>query len=195
MACRTTRKGPRRPAAKAPPVDQELVELASVIAEYSLDNNAFGWFQVPWRDGWNAVGLACTLSQIEPPSWLYKAIDTRNIEPSMYWLAEEQLADCTDPMLRAALRCLQVLIANSSGGGHAYNAILIPPFTGLDPERITDTIMEWRCRDSIGTTVQFQGDANDRQRGAFRAAWRRGLYLAAYSLPPATVRGQMKVYK
>jgi hypothetical protein len=60
---------------------------------------------------------------------------------------------------------------------------------------VADDILEHRCRDSIGTTAVFQGDSNDRQRGAFRTAWSRGLYLAAYSLPAATVKGQLKVIK
>jgi hypothetical protein len=202
MPSRAPRKGPRKPEAKPPPIDQELADLAAVIAEHTLDNNAYGWFRTPWRDGWNAVGLARAEGQRtgmmiiggDVRGWLNTAITERAIDPAIYWIAEEYLSEVLNMnrATRAALRCLQVLIANSSGGGHAYNAILIPAFIDVDPADVADDILEWRCRDSIGTTARLQGDPNDRLRGAFRTAWSRGLYLAAYSLPSATVAGQMR---
>lgn len=213
MPSRIPRRGPRKPAIKPPPIDQELADLAAVIAEGALDNNAHGWFCTPWRDGWNAVELAHDLVEPNEPNswraveatWLGRLIYAGPQERErtrwgneVYWMAEEQLRDTTDVadrMMRAALRCLQVLVANSSGGGHAYNAILIPAFLHVNPAAVVDSIMEHRCEDSIGTTMQLQGDENDRLRSAFRTAWSRGLYLAAYSLPPATVLGQMRVIK
>jgi len=182
-ACRT----PRRP----PKLDPELANLAAVIAEYQLDNNAYGWFRMPWRDGWNAVRLAHAVGQEQPNSGPLGLSFTRHDcanDPSLYWAAEERLIDRTlilNAPQRAALRCLQVLIANSSGGGEAYNAILIPAFLHVPEAVAAPFILEARCRDSIGTTAQLQGDANDRQRAAFRTAWSRGLYMAAYSIPPA----------
>jgi hypothetical protein len=192
MRCKTPRKGPRR---TPPRLDPELENLASVIAEYELDNNAYGWFRMPWRDGWNAIGLAHAVD-VEY-RWLEDVLRDRSTEPSLYWQSEEQLADATHyPMRRAALRCLQVLLANSSGGGHVYNNILIPAFLHADPEVVSDDILEFRCRDSIGTTAVLKGDANDRQRAAFRTAWSRGLYMVAYSLPPATQStGKLTVIK
>jgi hypothetical protein len=207
MPSHPPRRGPRKLPVKAPPINQELADLAAVIAEHTLDNNAYGWFRTPWRDGWNAVELAHDLPgqhvrnswSVTEATWLGRlmltdpqAHERRLWGNEMYWMAEDELRDTMDPMMRAALRCLQVLVANSSGGGHAYNAILIPAFLHVNPAGVVDDILERRCHDSIGTTARLQGDPNDRLRGAFRTAWSRGLYLAAYSLPPATVAGQMR---
>lgn len=99
-------------------------------------------------------------------------------------------------MTRAALRCLQALVAKSDGGGEVYNAILIGPFSTVLPEDVHNLVLEYRCRDSIGTTAELQNDANDRQRRAFSIAWKRGLYHAAYSLPPAVKpAGKLAVVK
>jgi hypothetical protein len=194
MRCKTPRKGPRRRPQKAA-VDDELSELAAVIAEYTLDNNAENWFKLPWRNGWNAVELAARSAGDDEDPWLLLVCAKRIADQGAYWNAQDQLSTTVTPsrMLRAALRCLQVLIANSSGGGAVYNAILRGPFEAQDPERVSDLVLEYRCRDSIGTTAVMQGDTNDRLRKAFSIAWGRGLYMAAYSLPPATVAGQLKV--
>ena len=195
------RKTPRRAPAKAPTIDQELLDFAAVIAEHTLENNAHGWFHTPWRDGWNAVGLAYELAVPDTFRWLNDVLLHKQAEPQLYWQAEDRLIELaaqnqnTVMMERAALRCLQVLVANSSGGGHAYNAILISAFSLPAPAEVVDDVLEYRCRDSIGTTAVLQGDSNDRLRGAFRTAWTRGLYVAAYSLPQATVIGQMRVIK
>jgi len=193
------RKTPRRAPAKAPTIDQELLDFAAVIAEHTLENNAHGWFHTPWRDGWNAIGLAYMSGTHDTFRWLSGVLERKEVEPALYWEAADRLIELqvvdTSAMERAALRCLQVLVANSSGGGHAYNAILIPPFSLLAPSEVAEHILEYRCRDSIGTTAVLQGDSNDRLRGAFRTAWTRGLYVAAYSLPQATVIGQMRVIK
>jgi hypothetical protein len=119
----------------------------------------------------------------------------RSISQDSYWIADELLSTelTPDRMLRASLRCLQVLIANSDGGGMVYNSILLGPFSGLTPSTVADTVLQYRCRDSIGVFPMLQGDGNDRLRRAFSIAWKRGLYMAAYSLPPATVRGQLKL--
>ncbi len=201
--CRAPRKGikrpPRRP--RAADHDGELAELASALAEYSLDNNAHGWFRPSWRDGWNAVELATRagvgFSHDEASTWLEEIYNRRNAHPSVYWTAQDLLAsNISTKMIRAALRCLQALIANSHGGGEVYNAILVGPFSERLPEEVFDLVLEYRCRDSIGTTAQLQGDTNDRQRRAFSIAWNRGLYLAAYSLPPAVkLVGKLTVVK
>lgn len=88
-------------------------------------------------------------------------------------------------LLAAGLRCVQLKLANSHGGGAVYNEILIPTFLSLEPGKVEDLVLEARCRDAIGTTHQLQGDKDDRKRQAFTTAWKRGLYLAAYSIRPA----------
>jgi hypothetical protein len=196
-----SRRSKRR--AHKPTLDDELMELASVLADYQLDNNAFGWFRPPWRNGLNAAGL-CNLAAFtlwdhhEPESALVH--NARKLTDSIvqghkigaYAEAGELYNRLVFPrggmtfrLLATGLRCAQLHLANSHGGGHVYNELLIPEFLGVDPATVEAIILEWRCRDAIGTTHHLQRDHNDRQRSAFTIAWRRGLYLAAYSLPPA----------
>jgi hypothetical protein len=191
--CKSPRKGIKRAQRRPQAADRdgELDELASVIAEYSLDNNAGGWFRPAWRDGWNAVELASTIAyrdeRCEPTfgGWLRTVCTHRSDDHETYWRAQDLLATSPSPMFRAAFRCLQILIAKSAGGGEVYNAILVGPVSRMLPEAVYDLVLEYRCRDSIGTTAQLAGDINDRQRRAFTIAWKRGLYQAAYALPPA----------
>jgi hypothetical protein len=172
-----------------------MTELAVVLAEYSLDNNAYGWFRLPWRNGWNAIELAMQatlklesgLCESSQRDWLLSVCQYRAIDQETYWIAQDQLSTTPSPMMRAALRCLQVLIAKSDGGGEVYNAILVNRFEALLPEQVADLILEHRCRDSIGVSAELNGDRNDRLRRAFTIAWKRGLYMAAYSLPPVTL--------
>jgi hypothetical protein len=195
------KKGPKR-APPRPKADDELAHLASVIADYSLDNNAGGWFRPAWRDGWNAVELATKASTAcSEVTWLDAVCTNRALTAGAeaYWRASELLSNGrADAMCNAALRCLQVLISHSDGGGEVYNAILVRPFSErVFPEDVFDLVLEYRCRDSIGTTAVLQGDINDRQRRAFVIAWKRGLYLAAYSLPPAIKpeSGKLTIWK
>jgi hypothetical protein len=170
-----------------------MAQLAAVIAEYTLDNNAANWFKLPWRDGWNAIELAERAADrtgdVTDDGWLHAVCDCRLMGPDVYWIAQDRLSPVTTPcgLLRAGLRCLQVMLAKSDGGGEVYNAILLGAFSSRSPEIMMDLVLEYRCRDSIGTTAVLCGDRNDRLRRAFTTAWKRGLYLAAYSLPPATV--------
>lgn len=166
-----------------------MSELAAVIAEHTLDNNATSWFRLPWRNGWNAVELAMCAVPITEPSdlWIDDVCRLRTLDQDVYWTAQDRLSTTVTPskMMRAALRCLQALIAKSDGGGEVYNAILLGPFSEVYPEAVDSIVLEYRCRDSIGVGAELRGDVNDRLRRAFTIAWKRGLYLAAYSLPPA----------
>lgn len=188
MRCKSGsgRKGPRRPPPKQMPIDDELSELASVIAEHQLDNNAAGWFKMPWRDGWNATELAARAAE-SPDGWLSDVCRMRATGQDIYWQAQDRLSTVItpSPMMRAGLRCLQLMLARSDGGGEVYNAVLIGPFSTLLPENVADLVLEYRCRDSIGVSPNLLGDGNDRLRRAFSIAWKRGLYAAAYSLPMA----------
>ena len=198
-----SKKARRRPARiehpKQPQLDDELQELAVVLDEHRLEANAENWFSVPWRDGWNAVALASdfygaddytevTSEERHIWKWLETVIEKRDDRSHIYWEATEYLQQCTrfeTKYLSAALRCLQVLLANSSGGGTVYNAILKAASDKLVPIQLhSDIILEYRCCDAIGTTSVMQNDQHDRLRRAFVIAWQRGLYQAAYSLRP-----------
>jgi len=207
--CKTPgRRKPRRAAPRAQQhgLDDDLAELAAVIAEFQLDNNVHGWFRPAWRDGWQAIELAWsswgslgwgipTEYEQEISHWLFSMLARRTVTTDVYERAGdliETLPSIGDmrrsKYLIAAFRCYQILIANSSGGGEVYNDVLKKAFDGIEIEEplgYAEHILEYRCRDAIGTTAQLQGDANDRLRRAFRTAWQRGLYLAAYSLPPS----------
>jgi hypothetical protein len=194
------RKRRKLPDLNKPTPDEDLHELASVLDEHRLDQNAAGWFKVPWRDGWCAVRLAvgCFDSTFDHYSseregdickFLKLQIVKHECTAEGYWTAAEYLngvdTDNVSPFLLAALRCLQVLISNSSGGGEVYNVILSLAFGRVAPDHLFEEIvLEHRCRDALGTTSIPQNDKNDRVRRAFSIAWRRGLYLAAYSLKP-----------
>jgi hypothetical protein len=181
-------------------IDNELAQLAEVLAEMQLDNTAYGWFRPPWRNGHNAARL-CSIAAFlawdhhEPESTLVhnarRLIDSPTTADT-YEQAGDQYRQLAFPktgntfrLLATGLRCLQIHLANSHGGGVVYNELLIPAFLPIEPSVVDHVVLEWRCVDSIGTTHMLQGDRNDRQRAAFTTAWRRGLYLTAYALPPA----------
>jgi hypothetical protein len=196
------RKGKKR-VAKPPRVDEELAQLASVLAEMQLDNNAYGWFRIPWRDGVNAVLLAFGAARIDfdaigLDTTLPADIDTildaaPRWDATIYELAGRahqrlvsgRVNTNATHLFAAALRCVQLKIANSHGGGSVYNEVLIPAFLRVEPAKIESVVLHWRCVDAIGTSPTLKGDRNDRQRAAFTTAWKRGLYLAAYAIPPA----------
>jgi hypothetical protein len=197
-----SRKAPRR-ARRPTPIDDDLAELAGVLSEYALDNTAYGWFRPSWRNGFHAIDLACSTAMTLSSAGAYP--DMANVQEILAltagqnWnssLAYEQAGKLyngliqpklnTDParLLAAALRCFQLKIANSHGGGAAYNEILIQAFLPIEPALVERLVLEYRCRDAIGTTSHLQGDKYDRERSAFSIAWKRGLYFAAYSIKP-----------
>ena len=198
-------KDPRRKGklrSRKPVIDDDLIELASVLAEYQLDNNAYGWFRPLWRNGEWAVALAKHVA-LDPAvrdgtglgleQQAVALIDGAQRNAETYEIAGKLHNEIVQPkintntarLLAASLRCLQLKIANSHGGGLVYNEVLIPAFLPIEPSLVEHLVLEFRCNDAIGTTHQLRGDRNDRQRHAFTVAWKRGLYLAAYSLPPA----------
>ncbi len=194
------RKGIRR-AHKPLQIDDDLAELAEVLSEYSLDNTAYGWFRPPWRNGAHAIDLARwvagSLKQLDDsyPRNYFEILnilddhprDIRSYEKAgklFNELIQPKLGTDVSRLLAAALRCLQVKIANSHGGGATYNEILIPAFLPLEPATVEKHVLEYRCRDAIGTTSHLQGDKYDRERSAFKTAWKRGLYFLAYSIRP-----------
>lgn len=85
------------------------------------------------------------------------------------------------PFVRAAMRCVQVLVANSDGGGHVYNAILGPIAASITEE----DIITWRCADAIGVHPSEPATPEiERRRRLFATAWRRGLFHLAYAIQP-----------
>mgnify|MGYP000863855636 CR=1 FL=1 len=177
----------RKPARRAPhkpKIDDELIELARVLDEQRLDKNAAGWFSVPWRDGWNAVQLAFEIgagpADSEWTASMSRWINERTRSAQAYFEAGDFLerlrGGVLDPFARAALRCYQLLVAQSDAGGEGYNRILFPLFDAHPPERFDLAVLHWRARDALG------GFVDERRRAAFNTAWRRGLYRAAYAV-------------
>ncbi len=196
------RKGQKRAPRKQPPVDDDLNMLASVIAEYQLDNTAYGWFRPLWKNGLNAAALARDAARapgvadglgMAAERDAMALLDRGLVEPDLYEkcgavytaLVQPKINTNTCRLLAVGLRCMQLSIARSDGGGTVYNELLIPVFLPLDPKHVELLVLEHRCKDAIGTTSHLKGDRNDRQRSAFRIAWQRGLYLAAYAISPA----------
>jgi hypothetical protein len=176
--------------------------LASVLAEYELDNNAYGWFRPAWRSGINAARLAHATAKRLDVSEIGVHELGRLLDPAFYqawsrleWYEHlgafysstlrERMNTPASRLLAASARCLQLHLSNSHGGGEVYNEILIPMFLPIDEGIVQDLILEYRCIDAIGTSHHLKRDRNDRQRAAFTIAWKRGLYLAAYSIQPA----------
>ena len=200
------RKGKRR-APRVTPLDDELLELAGVLSEYQLDNNAYGWFRPPWRNGECAIGLAAAAAyqtgifdgNIETvyDETIIKALIDEAPRDSMTYeragelhrrLIQPKINTTTARLLAAALRCVQLKISNSHGGGMVYNEILIPAFLPIKEQLVEGLVLDFRCLDALGTTRQLTNTNADRQRSAFTIAWKRGLYLAAYALKPVEAR-------
>jgi len=192
----------RKPPKRKQPVkvddwlaDKELAELALMIDEYKLDKNKEGWFTLPWRDGFNAASLAIAVWQRTVPqtprpeinAFLYviPLIQVRNRSRWTYERIDEVLSTSQHhtgfATIRVGLRCAQISIARSDGGGQVYNDLL----KQLDETVLENEVIQHRCHDVTGVNPGLVGDVNDRLRRAFVIAWRRGLYHAAYALPQA----------
>jgi len=192
---RTIKRKPARPK-----IDDDLAELADVLAQNTGPKGSAGWFSIPWRFGWNAVRLAFALCGNTLPTWNRDSEDRKWLEAllespnptksaALYWRAQDLLLDLNVPRektaARAALRCLQVYVGESDGGGALYNDILRPVFEAHEANGVSfgqDLMLRWRCQDAIYTTIILQNDKNDRYRRAFKIAWERGLYQAAYAI-------------
>lgn len=201
MAKRQRRKPPKRKPV-TPPIDPDLRELAEALDEFRLDRNAEGWFTLPWRDGRNAARLAADVadsilgdnfhtplmrSAVMRSAIAYVNEHSKVYTPSneIYWMCEELIRSLPEingwHAARAALLCLQRWSSNSDAGGTAYNAWLR---NGLGSDVTELQVIEHRCHDALGVGPQLRGDAGDKQRRAFVLAWKRGLFHAAYALPP-----------
>lgn len=191
----TASQGPRRGPRRRPRLvlDADVAHLAHALTLNPDHDNPEGWLRLPWLVGWNAVELARAIaSLVEPYAPLRDPLATMCLDrvgsSSVYAEAERltQAAYGAYPAHYVALRCLQVQVANSDGGGHVYNAWLLPVFLRLTNEELGDAsraVLTWRCRDAIGVGPNLRGDALDELRRAFKTAWTRGLYRTAYALP------------
>jgi hypothetical protein len=186
------RRGPKRPRRK-PSLDPEVLHLAHALTLNPDHDSPEGWLRLPWQLGWNAIELAREIAHLTDRYAPFRdPLATLCVErvstPSVYEEAERlaQLAYGTHPAYYVALRCLQMQVANSDGGGRVYNAWLLPVCLRLTNEELGEAsraVMTWRCHDAIGVGPSLRGDALDEMRRAFRTAWTRGLYKTAYALP------------
>lgn len=163
-------------------------ELLAVLVESKADYNVAGWLSVPWRDGWNAARLALNItlgsSEYNRIAGMHNLVDLMWVEGTRsaraYAELEEMLHEirwsAATPALRAAMRCMQVVIANSDGGGHVENAILEGVVFGEHEQLMLDA----RRIDAVGHDISPVGE---RRRQAFLTAWRKGLYRVAYAIP------------
>lgn len=193
MTKQAGRKKPKRkPIENAESIDLEF--LSQVLDENRLEHDSEGWFTIPWRDGWNAVTLAhrlCpTWDALGAKNFMTIAISKRDASNQTYWQCDEYLSQISTNIgvdatfIYAALRCLQVLSSNSSGGGEVYNTILRRAVdkSGCNVEDIENSILIYRCLDAIGVGPLLMNDPHDRYRRAFTIAWKRGLFHAAYAI-------------
>lgn len=197
MARDPSRKKARRPEAKPPKIDSDLLQIAQLLDEHRLETNEKGWFTLPWRDGENAVRLALAVYETQwphiiggaPVALWQIASDLQNTGIDQH-LSYEQLDEYRYSMpishplskyIRAALRCRQLKISNSHGGGHVYNDVLVLALYGDVTEA---QVIEWRARDALNNTIGNTSQQWERARKTFELAWKRGLYHAAYAIKP-----------
>jgi hypothetical protein len=186
------RKGPKRVPAKAPKIDPELAQIAQLLDEHRLETNATGWFKLPWRNGYFATALAlevfdCAAERdaITIPSALSDA--RHHIQKMTY----EELDDLRHGMpiyhflsryIRGAIRCRQLLLSKSDGGGYGYNDVLR---VAVGDHVGEEQMIEWRARDALNVLPADRStQAWESARKTFELAWKRGLYHAAYAIKP-----------
>jgi len=192
-----SRKAPKRKPPKVQ-LDDDMTELAVALAQYEIDEGAAGWLKMPWRSGWNAVRFAIDFAHVQqlyPEDefiWLNSLIPLGGAERWAYWTIQDFLEKSSGrwPMFHAAMRCAQIMLTDhGSGDGSIFNAVLTRPLVEwrapADLTHYAQCMESARCRDSIGVGALNLNDGNDWLRSAFRIAWRRRLYGAAYALPPA----------
>jgi hypothetical protein len=167
-----------------------------------------GTFEPPWRSVSGALGLVSRLAMVLPDDGdslsqrfptlgavAWRAIDdiTRALEPYLTSQRYEQLDNLLDDVRRsppsgegelvaAGLRICQLAIANSHGGGHAYNSPLRRAAETLldrgwiEPDALAQVIERARLHDALGS------GADAKKREAFRTCWRAKRYALAYCL-------------
>jgi len=167
-------------------LDDDLLDLARALDENRCESSLDGWLSVPWRNGRNAIVLAERISALlgEPDDddgwWLAEQLKRPRGGVDVYHEAQERSFATKSLVIKAGLRCMQLWISNSDGGGEIYNVVLRRALIGVDERRIAELVEGIRREDALGD--EPIGPRRERARAAFRIAWRRGLYAAAYAL-------------
>ena len=204
------RKAKRRPSREHQDEEAEekreadLDELWEVLAETKQPT----WWHIPWRDGLNTAELCLRLARaaeagyrIDDPNATIKLTMIHTIQKLIsapnrfqntetYFQLQEHLsvlAGCShlsgDHFITIAVRSCQLVISNSHGGGHAFNALLRGVWERHAPLDADKLMRATRCKDALGFPPEFdQNIAADRLRRAFYTAWDRGLYQVAYAI-------------
>lgn len=171
--------------------------LFDVLWESSYDPD--GAFGPPWRSVAGPLSLVLRLAVSapgRPPEvgagvWqaLHEATEDldRYRTAGQYWRLTDfldsvrRVPPCAEAELaQAGIRVLQLAIANSDGGGHAYNGPLSRAVETLmqhgwvDVGELALAIERARLYDALGP------DAAPRRQAAFRTCWRAGRYALAY---------------
>lgn len=187
-------------------VDPDLTTLMEMLEQHKFEQNYLSWFSLPWRDGWCAAKLAFACHEQYAFSerreneirrnraWC----DDKQVSPRLYEEASAMIAVVAQRVMvvgtnyerfhMAGLRCVQLLISNSHGGGNVYNDVLSHAFGNVPnwwPNELRRQVRDARCEDAIGVPAGFDGTSDDKLREAFKIAWDRGLFQAAYALPRA----------
>lgn len=205
MTTKQFRKSKRRPSSeRANRVaevkhDADIAELWEVLQE---QRPFTPW--VPWRSGANAAGLALEASRyyfefhtlhahagIQAIDFLVN-LDYALPTTETYHRLQDLLTELQErhneigfKLIQIALRCAQLQIANSSGGGHGFNSLLLDiDWTALPILDYQELIRRWRCKDAVGRwpNEKIPNKATERIRRAFLTAWDRGMYTVAYAV-------------
>lgn len=178
--------------------DNHLEAVISLIFAESVETIHASWFEMPWRDGRNAMripleglGFSGVMFSGESDQLLRDiewALDHRH--PALYESASKLLTmahhEMARPWLHAYARIIQLYSSHSHGGGYAYNALLnaLIEHVPIDGEnRFADSVKLARCFDAIGTSYQMANDNGDRVRRAFLTLWEGNHHRAIYALP------------
>ena len=185
--------GARRPRA-------ETFDVFALLAEDVEPHAPEGWFKLPWRDGRQAIDLithllrgtyGCQMTSDEAEQ--VSDVATLDVtDPDLYWRCEALREDVvrintpssTAELMLMRLRMLQLYTSNSHGGGHGYNAVFLRGWHKLDARAVAPAerlVEHYRMFDALGVEGSL-ANVSPRRQQAFAAAWRAGMFRAAYAL-------------
>jgi hypothetical protein len=196
MAMQTRRRRRRAQHAEGgvDPLDNVL-DLIFAASKPSMDTS---WFEMPWRDGRNAMQIARrylafagplhddTFAVLSDIDWGFRHEAHQRLYEVAGNLLQIATFEMSRPWLHAYARMVMLWSANSDGGGYAYNALLsslIEHITIENEIHFSEIVKGARCEDAIGTTYQLRNDGGDRVRQAFLTLWNGNHHRAIYALP------------
>ena len=201
QGARRRRRRPARKNVEDRDHDRDDLRVGNVVnlifTESSIDVDA-SWFEMPWRDGKNAISIPMRyLVEVvggplteEAKTLLQRIRDCLSLADAAYEPAAQLLGCMTieplKPWLQALARCVQLYASHSHGGGHAYNALLTKLVDDVPFEHevhFAAIVRDARCLDAIGTTHHLANDGYDRVRQAFLTLWNGNHHRAIYALP------------